>query len=84
MNTDYVKNISESITFSEDETDLLVSGSSFDAFPPALQQKSKLLGFHNWLSAIPRNLTILFKLYEHTEQRNTGNETGCELMVNTE
>jgi epoxyqueuosine reductase len=66
MNKDYVKNISESITFSEDETDLLLSGSPFDAFPPALQQKSKLLGLHNWLSAIPRNLTILFELHEHT------------------
>jgi len=66
MNKEYVHNISESITFSEDETDMLLSGSPFDAFPPALQQKSKILGLHDWLRAIPRNLKILFELNEHT------------------
>jgi hypothetical protein len=41
MNKDTVKNIAESIAFSEDETALLLSGRPFDTFPPALQQKSQ-------------------------------------------
>jgi epoxyqueuosine reductase len=64
MNKAYVNNISESIKFSEDETEMLLSGSPFDAFPPALQQKAKILGLHDWLSAIPRNLKILFELHD--------------------
>lgn len=67
MNKDYVKNVAESIAFSADETEMLLSGRPFDAFPPALQQKSKRLGFDAWLSAIPRNLKILFELHD-TEQ----------------
>lgn len=64
MNREYVNNVIESIKFSEDETDMLLSGSPFDAFPPALQQKSKILGLNQWLDAIPRNLKILFELSE--------------------
>jgi epoxyqueuosine reductase len=64
MNTGYVQNISETVAFSADETELLLSGCPFDAFPPALQEKSKRLGLDAWLSAIPRNLTILFELHD--------------------
>jgi len=65
MNKEYVNNVTEQIKFSEDETHMLLSGSTFDAFSPMLKQKSKILGFDQWLDAIPRNLKILFELSEH-------------------
>ena len=65
MNKEYVNNVVESIKFSEDETGMLLSGSSFEAFSPALKQKSEVLGLDKWLDAIPRNLKILFELSEH-------------------
>ena len=66
MNKKHVNNVMESVRFCEDETDMLLSGGHFDAFPHALKQKSKMLGLNNWLDAIPRNLKILFELSEHT------------------
>lgn len=65
MNKKYENNVIGPIRFSEDETDLILSGSPFDAFSPALKQKSKILGLNKWLDAIPRNLKILFELSEH-------------------
>ena len=67
MNKEYVNNVSEVIKFSGDETNMLLSGSPYDAFTPALQHKSKILGLNQWLDAIPRNLEILFKLNEYKE-----------------
>jgi epoxyqueuosine reductase len=64
MNKPYADTIIESIQFNEDETDMLLSGSPWDDFPPALKQKSKILGLDEWLGAIPRNLKILFELSE--------------------
>lgn len=68
MNKEYVNNVIESIKFSEEETDMLLSGNYFDSFSPALKQKSKVLGLNDWLDAIPRNLKILFELSDtHNE-----------------
>lgn len=68
MNKKYVNNVMELIKFSEDETDMLLSGSSFDTFPPSLRQKSKILSLDKWLDAIPRNLKILFELSDNAGQ----------------
>lgn len=65
MNKEYVNNVMELIKFSEDETDMLLSGSSFDTFPASLRQKSKILSLDKWLDAIPRNLKILFELSDN-------------------
>jgi len=62
INKEYAHNVIGPIEFSEDETDMLLSGSPFDAFSPALQQKSKILGLEEWLESIPRNLKVLFEL----------------------
>lgn len=59
---DFAGNIAETIHFSEDETNMLMSGGSLDTFPEDLRKKSRLLGIDDWLAAIPRNLGILFKL----------------------
>jgi epoxyqueuosine reductase len=66
MNIEYVNNVIGSFKFSEDETEMLLSGISFDKLPPALRQKSKLLGLNAWYGAIPRNLKVLFELSDRT------------------
>jgi epoxyqueuosine reductase len=48
MNKDYVNNVIGPIAFSEDETHMLLSGSPFETFSPAFQQKSQLLGLDQW------------------------------------
>jgi epoxyqueuosine reductase len=62
MNKEYVNNVTGPIKFSENETDILLSGSPFESFSPTLKYKSKILGLDDWLGAIPRNLNILFEL----------------------
>ncbi len=65
MNKDYLRNTIGPIHFSEEETEMLLSGSPWDTFSPALKQKSKLLGLDQWLGCIPRNLQALFELSDH-------------------
>lgn len=62
MNKEYANNVIDTIKFSEEETEMLLSGSRIEAFSPALKEKSKVLGLDDWLDAIPRNLRILFEL----------------------
>lgn len=62
MNKEFVNHILDSIQFSEEETEMLLSGIPFDTFSPGLQRKSKILGLDQWLDAIPRNLKLLFEL----------------------
>jgi epoxyqueuosine reductase len=65
MNKAYVKNIIGPIKFSEEETELLLSGSPLDAFTPELKQKAKYLGMDEWIGSIPRNMKALFELSDH-------------------
>lgn len=62
MNKDYVNNVIGPIKFSEDETDMLLSGSPFAKFSADLKQKSTRLGLDQWFDCIPRNLQVLFEL----------------------
>jgi len=70
MNKDCVNNISESVKFSEDETEMLLSDRPYNDFPDTLKKKSELLGLNKWIDAIPRNLRLLFELSD----RNNTNE----------
>lgn len=65
MNKNHVNNIIGPIKFSEDETDILLSGKSFETYPPALKQKAKLLGLYQWPSGISKNLKMLFSLSDN-------------------
>jgi len=65
MDKAYLDHVIGPVQFSEEETELLLSGSRLEAFPPALRQKSKLLGLEPWLDNIPRNLKVLFDLSDH-------------------
>ncbi len=58
------------VTFSEEETEALLSGSPYDSFHTELKDKSNLLGLTQWLSAIPRNLSLLFDTYEADRYKN--------------
>jgi epoxyqueuosine reductase len=60
-NKDYIGNIIGPIEFDEVETDLLLSGKPIEEFSPALEKKVRFLGMDEWLSAIPRNLKVLFE-----------------------
>lgn len=64
MNKPYVDNVIGPIKFSEEETNMLLSGRNYDEFTPELKQKSIILGLEQWLPAIPRNLKVLFESYE--------------------
>jgi epoxyqueuosine reductase len=64
MNRGFASNIVESIKFSEEETDILLSGRGFDTYSDVLKHKTSVLGINNWLAAIPRNLSILFELID--------------------
>jgi epoxyqueuosine reductase len=66
MNKEYVNHVIGPIEFSENETDMLLSGSPFDTFSLDLKQKSITLGLHQWLDAIPRNLKILLESSDRT------------------
>ena len=66
MNKKYVNNVLEFIQFSEDETNMLLSGSPFETFSPELKHKSEILGLDEWIDAIPRNLRVLFELSEQS------------------
>lgn len=61
QNKDYIDNVIGPIEFDEEETGLLLSGKSMTEFSPALKKKVRFLGMDSWLSAIPRNIRVLFE-----------------------
>lgn len=63
MNREFQDSHIGPIIFDEEETNALLSGSSYESFGPSLQEKSDLLGMTQWLAAIPRNLRILMDNY---------------------
>lgn len=66
MNKTYMNHVIGPIKFCEEETNTLMSGEEFKKFNPDLKKKVKLLGLDQWLKAIPRNLSVLFKLNGYT------------------
>jgi epoxyqueuosine reductase len=62
MNNKQADNIIEGISFTEEETDMLLEGRPIDTFSEELKAKAYFLGIDEWYKAIPRNLKILFEL----------------------
>lgn len=62
MNKKYSNNVIGPIKFNEEETSFLLAGKQFNEFDFDLQKKVKVLGMDQYLTAIPRNLKILFEL----------------------
>lgn len=67
QNREYINNVIGPIEFDEVETDLLLSGKTMNEFPLALKKKVRFLDMESWLSAIPRNMRILFDNYERVK-----------------
>jgi len=62
MNYEQLDNVIEYISFSEEETKLLLDGKPIDTFSEELKTKVFMLGIDEWYEAIPRNLKTLFEL----------------------
>ncbi len=65
MNNKQKDYVLENISFSEEETNLLLNGATISSFSDEMRQKVLLLGIDEWYDAIPRNLDTLFQLQEH-------------------
>ena len=60
VNRKYINDRSETFEFSEEETGILLSGGTFEQLPEELAQKIDKLNLRDYLSALPRNLKVLF------------------------
>lgn len=61
MNMQQIDQSLEGISFTEEETAMLLEGKPFEAFSKETQDKMSCLGMFNWFQAIPRNLKMLFE-----------------------
>jgi epoxyqueuosine reductase len=61
MNYQQVDNINECISFTEEETYMLLDGKPINTFSEELKTKIYILGIDEWYKAIPRNLKTLFE-----------------------
>jgi len=62
MNCDQIENDIQSISFTEEETNMLLEGKPIDSFSKGLKAKTYMLGIDEWYEVIPRNLKVLFDL----------------------
>lgn len=62
MNYEQVDNVIECVSFTEEETSMLLNGKSIDTFSKEFKTKIYMLGINEWYEAIPRNLKTLFEL----------------------
>ena len=62
VNKEFLDNIVEPVEFTEAETLLLVEGKPLEKFPDVLVQKINTIDMLPYLSALPRNLKVLFDM----------------------
>lgn len=62
MNYEQVDNVIECLSFTEEETDMLLNGKPIDNFSAEFKAKIYMLGINEWYEAIPRNLKTLIEL----------------------
>lgn len=62
MNKNQIDKVIDPISFSEEETGMLLEGEPIDNFPQQLKEKVNMLGLNECYQAIPRNLKVLFDL----------------------
>ena len=62
MNYKQKEDVIESISFTEEETNMLLNGKPIDTFSEEFKTKIYMLGIDEWYEAIPRNLKTLFEL----------------------
>lgn len=61
MNKQEVNQIVEGISFSEEETNMLLEGKPITSFSKDAQERIHYLGMNAWYNAIPRNLKVLLE-----------------------
>ncbi len=59
MNKNQVSNVYDNISFTEEETSMLLEGKAFEEFSEDMKRRIFFLGLNDWYSAIPRNLKLL-------------------------
>lgn len=62
MNHKQLNNFIEGISFTEEETDMLLTGKPINTFSKEFQRKIYMLGIDEWYEAIPRNLKTLLEI----------------------
>lgn len=62
MNREQRDDVLEGVAFTEEETEMLLSGKPVKTFSKDLKSKIYMLGIDDWYAAIPRNLKTLFEL----------------------
>lgn len=62
MNCGQADKVIEGVSFTEEETGMLLAGKSIDTFSEEFKTKIYMLGIDEWYEAIPRNLKALFEL----------------------
>lgn len=62
MNYEQLDRIIECISFTEEETNMLLNGKPINTFSKEFATKINILGIDEWYEAIPRNLKKLFEL----------------------
>ncbi len=58
-NRNYLSNVIEPVSFTEEETLLLLEENSIHTYPAALTEKIKTLGLYEYINILPRNLRAL-------------------------
>ena len=61
MNREQRQQIVGPITFTEAETEMLLSGVPFETYPASLKEKTQYLGFHQWPDGLARNIHALIE-----------------------
>jgi epoxyqueuosine reductase len=67
MNKDHIHNVDDSIKFSEEETQMILSKKKYDEFSDDFKYKAKKLGINDFFEALPRNLKLLMDLEDESE-----------------
>lgn len=62
MNYQQADDVIECISFTQEETNMLLEGKPIDTFSEKFKTKVYMLGMDEWYEAIPRNLKILFEM----------------------
>jgi epoxyqueuosine reductase len=60
VNREQVLKPMEEVLFNEEETNILLEGSSIDAFPDRLKNEIRRLNIEDYLPVVPRNLNAIF------------------------
>jgi epoxyqueuosine reductase len=59
MNAAQIRKIGRPVVFDEEETEVLMSGTAFESYPPSMRRKAAYLGLDQWPDGIAKNVRTL-------------------------